>query len=229
MYRGLANHVKYLSEKTDYLFLQEIIRQTSDKVKIRSELLNILVAGRDTTASLLSNVFFELSRRPDIWDKLQQEVEDLNMEDLSFERLKEMKYLHAVLKESLRLYPVVPNNSREALEDTILPCGGGKDGQSPMLVRKGWIMHWSLWAMHRRKDLFGEDAEEFKPERWLDHGEHKGLRVGWEYLPFNGGPRVCIGRTSGDTPSHVEMMLTSYRAICAHGNMLRDCALDARV
>lgn len=50
--------------------------------------------------------------------------------------------------------------------------------------------------MHRRKDLFGEDAEEFRPERWLDgEGEgKKGLRVGWEYLPFNGGPRICIGR-----------------------------------
>lgn len=42
--------------------------------------------------------------------------------------------------------------------------------------------------MHRRKDLFGEDADEYKPERW------ESLRVGWEYLPFNGGPRICIGQ-----------------------------------
>lgn len=48
--------------------------------------------------------------------------------------------------------------------------------------------------MHRRKDLYGEDAEEFKPERWLDEDGKKGLRVGWEYLPFNGGARICIGR-----------------------------------
>ncbi len=48
--------------------------------------------------------------------------------------------------------------------------------------------------MHRRKDFYGEDAEEFRPERWIDGEEGKGLRVGWEYLPFNGGPRICIGR-----------------------------------
>jgi len=48
--------------------------------------------------------------------------------------------------------------------------------------------------MHRRKDYFGEDAEDFRPERWLDDPEtgKKGLRPGWEFLPFNGGPRICL-------------------------------------
>ena len=49
-------------------------------------------------------------------------------------------------------------------------------------------MGWSLYTIHRRKDIYGEDANEFKPERWAD------LRPGWEYLPFNGGPRICIGQ-----------------------------------
>jgi cytochrome P450 len=50
--------------------------------------------------------------------------------------------------------------------------------------------------MHRRKDLYGEDAEEFKPERWLDNPVtgRKGLRTGWEFLPFNGGARICLGQ-----------------------------------
>ena len=112
-----------------------------------------------------------------------------------------MKYLRAVLNESLRLYPVVPENDREAEVDTVLPVGGGEDGKSPVFVAKGQIVHWSLYTMHRRKDLYGEDAEDFKPERWLDQGEKKGLRVGWEYLPFNGGPRICIGRTCNILPS----------------------------
>ena len=105
-----------------------------------------------------------------------------------------MKYLRAVLNESLRLYPVVPENDREAEVDTVLPVGGGEDGKSPVFVKKGQLVHWSLYTMHRRKDLYGEDAELFKPERWLDEGGKKGLRVGWEFLPFNGGPRICIGR-----------------------------------
>ncbi|KAL9076980.1 MAG: hypothetical protein Q9161_000613 [Pseudevernia consocians] len=178
-----------------YIFLDELVSQTSDKIKIRSELLNILLAGRDTTASLLSNVWFELSKRPDVWSRLHREIID-SLPDggfPTFETLKDMKYLRAVLNESLRLYPVVPENSRQAEVDTVLPVGGGEDGKSPVFVAKGQLVHWSLYTMHRRKDLYGEDAESFVPERWLDQGDEKGLRVGWEYLPFNGGPRICIG------------------------------------
>ena len=177
-----------------YVFLHELVSQTSDKVKIRSELLNILLAGRDTTASLLSNFWFELANRPGVWGRLRREVDSQDGEPPTFEKLKDMKYLRAVLNESLRLYPIVPENDRQAEVDTVLPVGGGEDGKSPVFVKKGQLVHWSLYTMHRRKDLYGEDAEEFKPERWLDEGGKKGLRVGWEYLPFNGGPRICIGR-----------------------------------
>lgn len=174
-----------------YLFIDELVRQTDDRYRIRSELLNILLAGRDTTASLLSNVWWTLSKRPDVWAKLREEVDALGGERPTWEQLKDMKYLKAVLNEALRLYPVVPVNSREAIVDTVLPVGGGPDGRAPVLIPKGQVVVWSVYAMHRRKDYFGEDADEFNPERWL--GE-KGLRTGWEYLPFNGGPRICIGQ-----------------------------------
>ena len=75
--------------------------------------------------------------------------------------------------------------------DTVLPRGGGPDGTSPCLVKKGQVVIWHVYGMHRRTDLFGLDAAEFKPERWLGD---KGLRPGWEYLPFNGGPRICLGQ-----------------------------------
>jgi cytochrome P450 len=180
-----------------YVLLPELITQTNDKIKIRSELLNILFAGRDTTASFLSNIWFSLSKHPDIWSTLREEVDSTfpNRElPVSFEQLKNMRYLRAVLNESLRLYPIVPNNNREALHDTILPLGGGEDGQSPLFVPKGQIVAWDLYSMHRRKDIYGVDADVFKPERWLDSDDEKGLRPGWAYLPFNGGPRTCIGR-----------------------------------
>lgn len=192
--KGFLGHADYKPDKSNYVFLHELIAQTSDRTKIRTELLNVLLAGRDTTASLLSNVWSELSKRSEIWTRLQTEVATLEGALPSFEQLKDLKYLTSVLKESLRLYPVVPENNREAIEDTVLPLGGGEDEKSPVFVPKGWNVHWSLWTMHRRKDLYGEDAEEFRPERWLDNGKEKGLRVGWEYLPFNGGPRICIGQ-----------------------------------
>lgn len=178
-------------KSTRYVFADELVTQTQDRFQVRSELLNILLAGRDTTASLLSNVFFTLSKRPDIWAKLQQEISVLDGTSPDIQQLKDLKFLRAVLNESLRLYPVVPGNSREALVDTTLPIGGGVDGKAPMFIPKGTYVQWSVWTMHRRKDFYGQDAEEFRPERWL--GE-KGLRPGWEYLPFNGGARICLGR-----------------------------------
>ena len=184
-------------DKKRYIFLHSLLSQTTNKLKIRSELLNILLAGRETTSALLSNLWFVLAKKPPIFAKLQHEISTTlpnDGEPPTYEQLKEMKYLRAVLNESLRVHPIVPENARIAQVDTILPIGGGEDGKSPIFVKKGQIATWSLYAMHRRRDFYGEDAEEFRPERWLDTDEKKGLRVGWEYLPFHGGPRICIGR-----------------------------------
>jgi cytochrome P450 len=71
---------------------------------------------------------------------------------------------------------------------TTIPVGGGPDGKSPVVIPKGGTVMYSTYSMHRHKDLYGEDAEEYKPERW------ENLRVGWGYLPFNGGPRICVGQ-----------------------------------
>jgi cytochrome P450 len=64
------------------------------------------------------------------------------------------------------MYSVIPINSRVAIVDTILPQGGGPGGKSPVFIRAGTTVQLYLYSMHRRKDLFGEDAHEFKPERW---------------------------------------------------------------
>lgn len=82
-----------------YVFLHELVKATTDPLQIRSELLNVLLAGRDTTASLLSDVFFELARRSDIWAKLREEVNALGGEKPTFQQIKDMKYLKAVLNE----------------------------------------------------------------------------------------------------------------------------------
>lgn len=60
----------------------------------------------------------------------------------------------------------MPTNGRMAIKDTTLPVGGGPDGKSPIFIKKGQIVMYHVYVMHRRKDLYGEDAEEFKPERW---------------------------------------------------------------
>lgn len=86
--------------------------------------------------------------------------------------------------------PPVPVNSRMSFRDTSLPRGGGPDGKSPIFVKKNTVIPFSLYSMHRRKDIWGADAEEFRPERWEENASSRT----WEYIPFNGGPRICLGR-----------------------------------
>ena len=182
------------TEKPRYIFIHELASQITDKERIRGEALSVLFAATDTTASLLTNVWFVLSRRPDIWARLHDEIDSLDGRRPSYEELKNLRYLRAVLNESLRLYPTVPAMGRMAGEDTVLPLGGGEDGRSTVFVKKGQLVLVDIHALHRRKDVYGEDADLFRPERWLDTEERKGLRMGWDYLPFSGGPRVCPGR-----------------------------------
>lgn len=82
-----------------YAFLNELARATKDPIQIRSEALNILIAGRDTTAGLLSNVFHVLARRPDVWNKLRLEVDSLGAKELGYDTLRNLTYLRYVLNE----------------------------------------------------------------------------------------------------------------------------------
>lgn len=90
----------------------------------------------------------------------------------------------------LRVYPPVPLNNREAIKTTILPTGGGPDGQSPMLVRKGELVVFSQYVNSRKKNIWGLEADYFCPERWKGG---KLANIGWAYFPFSGGPRQCLG------------------------------------
>ena len=113
--RALAYRKSHNDEKLEgerYVFLHELAKRTDDPVRIRSELINVLVAGRDTTASLLSNTFFTLARRPDIWTKLRKEVDQLNGKQPTFEQIKEMKYLRYVLNECEISFHSIPNLSK---------------------------------------------------------------------------------------------------------------------
>jgi cytochrome P450 len=74
--------------------------------------------------------------------------------------------LTPVTLSGLRLYPPVPLNNRCAIKTTILPSGGGPDGSSPILVRKGEVVIMSQYVMSRKRNIYGADADDFRPERW---------------------------------------------------------------
>uniref|UniRef100_A0A8H7N8B9 Cytochrome P450 n=1 Tax=Bionectria ochroleuca TaxID=29856 RepID=A0A8H7N8B9_BIOOC len=169
--------------------LQELSGAIKDRKMLRDQVLHILLASRDTTASLLSNLFFVLARMPDVYAKLRSEIVAVVGDSVpDFGQLKELQYLRWCINESLRLHPVIPSNAREAAKDTVLPVGGGPEGDSPLFVRRGTIVLYHVYSMHRDPAVYGRDVEEFRPERW------NGLRPGWAFLPFSGGPRVCIGQ-----------------------------------
>ncbi|KAG2419987.1 hypothetical protein HFD88_004784 [Aspergillus terreus] len=178
---------------SQYVFLEALAASSKDPLQLRYESLNVLLAGRDTTASLLSWAVLILARRPDIFSRLRKDIVEQfgtykTPRGITFASLKSCQYLQHFINETLRVYPVVPFNRRCALRDTTLPSGGGKDGSSPIYIPKGQQVLYGSYVLQRRKDIWGDDAEAFNPDRWI------GRKVTWEYIPFNGGPRTCIGQ-----------------------------------
>ena len=188
---------KKTSHDEGYTFLHAIASYTRDRKTLRDQLINVLLAGRDTTACTLTWAIYHLSMDPAITVKLRQEIIDIVGLDRkpTYEDLKSMKYLQHIINETLRLYPVVPYNVREALKDTTLPTGGGPDGQQPIGVLAGTPIAYSTLIMQRRVDLYPAPSAEFPPpaafapDRW-----NTWTPKSWTYVPFNGGPRICIGQ-----------------------------------
>ncbi|KAI1106644.1 cytochrome P450 52A11 [Jackrogersella minutella] len=177
-----------------YTFLHELASFTRDRKVLRDQLVAVLLAARDTTAATLSFAFYELARHPDAVRRLRAEIAGQVglARTPTYEDLKSMKFLQNVISETLRLYPAVPFDVRTALQDTTLPRGGGPDGAAPLPVLAGTAVTYSTLAMQRRADLYPSDAEDaraFAPQRWARWQPRP-----WQYVPFNGGPRICIGQ-----------------------------------
>lgn len=232
-------------------FLHALARFTRDPTVLRDQIVSVLLAGRDTTAATLSFCVFELSRHPDVVQRLRNEM-DAHLpgglaggQKPTYAHLKEMKYLTAVLNETMRLYPVVPFNVRHSLVDTTLPRGGGHDGNAPIGVPADTRIVYSTMALQRRKDLYpssptysspppssssspdektntyGADAfvdpSLFNPSRWLPNEGNWQPRP-WHFIPFNGGPRICLGQQF----AMLEMGYTITRILQRYPGGIRD-------
>ena len=128
---------------------------------------------------------FALARHPDVYEKLRQEVLPINLEEVNFDELKGLPYLKNVVTEAGRFHGVVEQTARIALNDTMLPTGGGPSQTSPIFVRKGTSAQLNMFTLHRREDIYGKDTDKFLPERW-DNIQPKA----YEFMPFIQGPRV---------------------------------------
>ncbi|KAJ6840397.1 cytochrome P450 704C1-like isoform X1 [Iris pallida] len=166
---------------------------------LRDIILNFLIAGKDTTANTLTWFFYLICKQPLVQEKIAAEIQDSlristgEGRDIdSFcailndhEVVDRMHYLHAAITETLRLYPAVPVDGKSAQEDDILPDG--------FKVKKGDVLNYHAYAMGRMTYLWGEDAEDFRPERWIENGSFK-PESQFKFPAFNGGPRICLGK-----------------------------------
>uniref|UniRef100_A0A0A9EHW0 CYP704A10 n=1 Tax=Arundo donax TaxID=35708 RepID=A0A0A9EHW0_ARUDO len=168
-----------------------------DNKYLRDIILNFVVAGRDTTAGTLSWFLYVLCRNQGIQDRIAREVRAATTGDrdvgvrefaacLSENAISKMQYLHAALTETLRLYPAVPIDVKHCFSGDTLPDG--------YAVRKGDMMNYQPYPMGRMKFLWGADAEEFRPERWLDDDGVFVPESPFKFTAFQAGPRICLGK-----------------------------------
>ncbi|PHH69980.1 hypothetical protein CDD80_6329 [Ophiocordyceps camponoti-rufipedis] len=185
------------SKSSDRLVLvDQLIQKSSRGTDVEAQLFNVVGAGQETTTATLANLWHYVSKNPNVWRSLQADIASLGGKRPTLNQVRRLDYLRAVVDETLRLRATSPLVERAATEDIIIPAGGGPDGLSPALIRKGDIVQASLYAMHRRRDLYGPDAQEFRPERWLEKDDNgvKRLRPTGAFAPFSFGPRNCLGQ-----------------------------------
>ncbi len=150
--------------------------------QLRDEIMTIFLAGHDTTAITLSSTFYLLSQHNEVERKMLREIDYvLNGEALTADKLDKLTYTKKVIKESMRLMPVVWAIGREAERDTQL---------GPYKIHKGTTVYICQYLM-QRLDKYFESPKKFDPERWTD--EFTANLPKYVYSPFGGGPRVCIG------------------------------------
>ena len=180
-----------------YTFLHAIAAYTRDRKVLRDQLVAVLLAGRDTTACTLSWMFKELSTHPEIVRDLRREIAErvgFNRAP-TYEDLKNMKLLQHTMDETLRIYPVVPLNVRMALTDTTIPHGGGPNGDEPVGVLKNTPIGYYTQYMQLSPEIYPPVSDKFPPpEQWAPRRWEHWNPKHWTYIPFNGGPRICVGQ-----------------------------------
>jgi cytochrome P450 len=180
--------------------------------------VNYILAGKDSTSAAICWTMYMLVLHPEVTAKVRQELADLVQQKspprdgsdhglsekaaieafaelLTFDNVNSLNYLHAVITEVMRLYPPLPLNSKEAVADDILPDG--------TIVRKGDAVVFHAYGMGRMPYIWGSDASDFKPERWIKDGVFQ-PESHFKYIAFQGGPRLCLGKDS----SYLQMKIS---------------------
>ncbi|KAG3102235.1 hypothetical protein PC121_g1201 [Phytophthora cactorum] len=166
--------------------------KTSPKL-IRDMAFNFTAAGRGTTSQSLQWFFIMINRYPHVEAKIREELQaklpqlfDKNRTPPAMNDVQQLIYLEAAIKESLRLNPVAPLIGRTATQDVCFSDG--------TFIPSGTRVVIPTFAVARLTSIWGEDAAEFNPERWIDPQSGKLLVISpFKFLVFLAGPRSCLG------------------------------------
>lgn len=164
-----------------------------DDVRILSYATSNVNAGADTTAIALLSAFYYLLKTPQTMKALEQEIfrateSNGNLEScVSWAETQQMPYLDAVVKEALRIHPVVG-----MILERVVPPGGIKIYGH--YFPEGVLVGISPWVQGRDRSIYGDDADHWRPERWLDCEPTQLSKMNAASLAFGGGSRTCIGK-----------------------------------
>ncbi|KAF3442181.1 hypothetical protein FNV43_RR16097 [Rhamnella rubrinervis] len=180
-------------EKSEQDLLSRFIGNENSPEFLRDIIISFILAGRDSTSSALSWFFWILSSRPDVEQSILKELQTIRerygkkIEDItySFNQLREMHYLQAAISEAMRLYPPVPVDMKACLKEDVLPDG--------TFVGKDWSVTYHTYAMGRMESIWGNNCDQYMPERWLEEGVCR-QESAFRFPIFHAGPRMCLGK-----------------------------------
>ena len=168
--------------------------------EVRDQVVTIFMAGHETTALALTWTWYLLALHPGVTERFHAELDQvLGGRAPGFDDLPRLRYTRMILEESMRLYPPAHTMSRQALEE---------DTVEGYRVRKGSMIFIVPWLIHRHR-LLWERPEVFDPERFAP--EQAAARPRFAYLPFGGGPRICIGAGFAMTEALIILAMLGQR------------------
>jgi cytochrome P450 len=171
--------------------------------ELKDQILLLLFAGHETLTSAIASFCLLMAQHPDVTARAREEQQQFpTSEPLTMERLKQMTYLDAILKEVLRVTPPVGGGFREVIED----CEYGG-----YAIPKGWATQYNIGKTHQDENIYPHH-EQFDPDRFIgEDAADKKQRFG--YIPFGGGMRECLGKEFARLEMRVfaAMLLRGYR------------------
>jgi len=192
------------------------IEGLEDPIELRSLVIQFLQGTAANQSGRITYICYQLSQHPEVWKRLRQDVTtngNGKPRRLTLKDLRQKQEVSKIFDEGLRLYRLTSTEFRSARRDTILPTGGGADGLSPIYAPRGTLLAAGILSLHRNEAVYGPNVEDFDPDRWDSIKPKR-----FEYMPFGGGPRICLGKDIAKIESMYILCRLAQNFACIKGS-----------